>query len=328
MPGKHPPLPLLKPMLAVPSQPFDHPEYLFEVKWDGYRCLAYLDRWETRLISRNQKDITATFPDLSELHRQVKDAPLVLDGEIIVMYRGLPSFDELQARAKLASPERVFRAAQKAPATYIAFDLLYRRGEPLLDRPLYARREQLQAVLEPGGHIFISEQVIREGVFFYRACVEKGLEGVVGKRYDGRYLPGQRSPLWKKVRCTREADLVICGYRRGRGGRLLGALLLGAWDGRGFVYQGMVGTGFTREEERELLQKLAALQVEKPLLTSVPPAGAGNVWVRPELVCRVAYLSLTRRGLLRHPVYKGLRTDKSPAQCIPAGSQDASIPYL
>lgn len=313
-------LPLLKPMLAVPSEPFDHPDYLFEVKWDGYRCLAYLDQRETKLISRNQKNITGAFPDLGDLCLHVKDIPLVLDGEIIVLRNGRPSFDDLQARAKLVAEDRVARAAQKAPAIYMAFDILYRRGAPLVDRPLHVRREYLQAVLKPGQNIFISEQVAREGVAFYRACVEKGLEGVVGKRFDGRYLPGTRSPLWKKVRHIREADLVICGYRRGKGSRVLGALVLGAWDGRKFIYQGMVGTGLNREEQLDLLDRLESLKINESLLTGADHAGRAINWVRPELVCRVEYLSLTREGLLRHPVYKGLRADKPPGECSPAGN--------
>lgn len=312
-------LPLLKPMLAVPSEPFNHPDYLFEVKWDGYRCLAYLEQRKTKLVSRNLKNISATFPDLDDLYLHVKDLPLLLDGEIIVLRNGKPSFNDLQTRAKLENQDRVARMAHTAPAIYIAFDILYRRGTSLLDMPLYARRECLDKVLEPGRNILISEQVAREGVALYRACIERGLEGIVGKRFDGRYLPGTRSPLWKKVRHTREADLVICGYSKGKGSRLLGALVLGAWDGQKYIYQGRVGTGLSLEAQINLLQRLETLKTSKPVFTGMGNAGHAINWVRPELVCRVEYLALTREGMLRHPVYKGLRRDKLPEECLPPG---------
>ncbi|MCG8401505.1 MAG: non-homologous end-joining DNA ligase [Firmicutes bacterium] len=311
------PLPLLRPMLAVSAQPFDHPDFYFEVKWDGYRCLAYLGESGTSLVSRNQKDITAYFPDLAGLHRRVRGKPALLDGEITVLREGRPSFAALQSRARLTGGDRVARAAQSAPALYMAFDILYHGGAPLLELPLTARMATLEQAVNPDREILISEGVRERGTAFFRACVEKGLEGVVGKHLDGRYLPGTRSPLWKKIRATREADLVICGYRQGKGGRVLGSLVLGAWDGEEFIYQGMVGTGLTRAEELTLLEKLATLENAKAPWKETNPGGAGVKWVAPVMVCRVQYLTTTGRGLLRHPVYLGLREDKAPQSCGP-----------
>ncbi len=311
-------LPLVKPMLAVPAQPFDDPDYFFEIKWDGYRCLAYLDG-QTTLVSRNLKNITGTFPDLAGLNRCVKDKPLVLDGEIIVLHDSKPSFDALQSRAKLVDENRVSWAAQTLPAIYVAFDILYHQGKSVMQFSLSERRDCLQTVATTGGNFIISEPVQGEGVSYYRACVDKGLEGVVAKRMDSKYIPGTRSIYWKKLRHTREADLVICGYRGGRGRRLLGSLVLAAWNGTNFVYQGMVGSGLSRNEELFLLKQLADLGTDsQPLKNSLVPVNDVH-WVQPRLVCSVEYLTLTREGILRHPVYKGLRGDKAPEECGQAG---------
>jgi len=311
----------VKPMLAVAAEPFDHPDYVFEVKWDGYRCLAYLEAGNTTLMSRNLKNITPHFPDLSDMHRQVRNHPVVLDGEIIVLKDGRPSFAALQSRAKLTDRQRVSLAAQNLPAVYMAFDIIYSRGISLIELPLHERLEELKAVVGSGRSVVVSDGVRGEGRAFFQACVEKGLEGMMAKRLDGRYLPGTRSTLWKKIRATREADLVICGYLGGKGGRRLGSLVLGAWNGKEYVYQGLVGTGFDRAVEEELLSKLAAIGTDGKILAAKELAGRTVHWAEPVLVCRVEFLTFTGQGLLRHPVYRGLRDDKSPRECRPAMEQ-------
>ncbi|SFG50362.1 bifunctional non-homologous end joining protein LigD [Desulfotomaculum arcticum] len=310
-------LPLLKPMLAVRAKPFDHPDYIFEVKWDGYRCLAYLEKGITRLLSRNQKDLTGAFPDLADMHAMLSDLPLVLDGEIIVMAGGKPSFDALQSRAGLKDRLQISQAVLKLPALFMTFDILYHQGKSLLDLPLHKRREVLETVIKSPGKVVVSETITEDGVDFYHACVQQGLEGIMAKQINGRYLPGNRSPLWKKIRHTLEADLVICGCRAGNGSRILGALVLGAWNGKSFIYQGMVGTGFSKVEERSLLEKMQPLKTDRPWLTGADIPARSVYWTRPELVCQVEYLTLTREGYLRHPVYKWLRTDKDPTDCTP-----------
>ncbi len=314
-------LPLYKPMLAVPARPFDHPDYYFEIKWDGYRCLAYLQDKGTTLVSRNLHDISDTFPDLQDLHQRVREVPAILDGEIIILREGRPSFAALQSRARLTNRERVARAAITDPALYMAFDVLYCAGGPLLNLWLSKRLRVLQSLIDKNERLLVSEGVIGKGKDFFKACVDKGLEGVVAKRLDGRYLPGTRSLLWKKIRATREADLVICGYRKGKGERLLGSLVLGAWDGDKFIYQGMVGTGIGRDEEHFLLDMLGNMEHAEATIDNTVNNLRGVKWVEPELVCRVEFLALTGRGILRHPVYKGLRRDKNPRECVPVELQ-------
>ncbi|RKO67547.1 non-homologous end-joining DNA ligase [Desulfofundulus salinus] len=307
-------LPLLKPMLATSSRPFDSPDFLYEVKWDGYRVLAYLDGG-TLLRSRNLRDITATFPELEELHKCVKKQPAIIDGEIVIFQDGRPSFAALQARGRLEDPLKIKGMARRHPAILMAFDVLYAGGRSLLNEPLRRRKELLAEMIKPGDQVLVSEFVLHQGRAFTAACVARGLEGVMAKHLDSPYLPGRRSPYWRKFRHTKEADLVICGYQAGRGRRRLGALLLGGYRGEELVYQGKVGTGFNREEEEHLLELLSRLVIPRPVLALPPVEARRTIAVEPVLVCAVEYLTLTAGGLLRHCSYRGLRLDKSPRDC-------------
>ncbi len=297
-------------MLAVNSEPFDSPDFLYEIKWDGYRCLAYLENNTTVLRSRNLLDITPTFPELAGLHHYVKAGQALLDGEIVIFKEGLPSFAALQARGLATGPAKINRRAQEAPAFFIAFDLLYLKGVPHLREPLEKRKQLLADAAIAGGPLVISEFVLERGRDFFRACAEKGLEGVMAKRLGSPYLPGKRSPHWQKFRHTKEAELIICGYQKGRGGRKLGALILGEKTGQKLIYRGKVGTGFDCREEEQLLKLLTLLEVNNPPL-HFPAEKKQNVhWVKPALFCSVSYLGLTEDGLLRHPLYRGISLDK------------------
>lgn len=307
-------LPLLRPMLAVSSKPFDSAGYLFEVKWDGYRCLAYLEGG-TVLRSRNLLDFTGKFPELAGLHGKVKQMPAILDGEIVVLEKGRPSFDGLQSRGRMNDVKRIGRASVERPAVFIAFDVLYAGGKDVMEQPLEDRKKRLEDMVEPGGELAVSQFVLRDGRDFFEACVKAGLEGVMAKKLGSIYLPGRRSYSWQKLRHTREADLVICGYQCGTAGRSLRSLVLGGLRGGKLVYQGKVGTGFGEREADVLLKGLLQLEVTEETI-DVPRDEKRHVrWVQPLLVCSVEYLTVTAEGYLRHPVYKGLRWDKSPDQC-------------
>lgn len=313
MPAAH--LPLLRPMLAVGSKPFDSAAHLYEIKWDGYRGLIYLDGG-TVIRSRNLIDLSAKFPELAGLHHRVRRQPAIIDGEIVMPEQGKPSFAGLQARGGAGRPK---------PAVFIAFDVLYAGGVPVLGQPLRERKKLLEQMVLPDDYILLSRYVVGNGVGFYQACVEAGLEGAVAKSLDSVYLPGRRSAQWKKFRHVREADLVICGYQPGRNGLGLGALVLGGnKDGR-LVFQGKVGTGFSRREAGALLAGLRQIETpEAPL--DIPAPERGRVrWVRPLLVCAVQYLTATAGGYLRHPVYRGLRWDKAPGECPAIDGEKAGV---
>ncbi|SHF22003.1 non-homologous end-joining DNA ligase [Desulforamulus putei] len=301
-------------MLAVQARPFDHADYLYEIKWDGYRGLAYLDD-QTTLLSRNQLDLTPRFPELQGLHLRVKEKPAVLDGEIVILRDGKPSFSALQARGKTSDILKVNRLSRQIPATFVAFDVLYRAGENVMGMAIRERKQILEQIIEQGPDLIISQYVIGSGIDFYRAVTAAGLEGVVAKRLDSPYLPGKRSAAWKKVRMVRSAELVICGWEKGEGVRSLGALILAGYRDREWIYMGKVGTGFTRDEEVRLLELLAPLKIPSPVFS--PPRGELRqpTWVKPELVCEVTFSEISPDGRLRHPSYKGIRPDKLPQEC-------------
>lgn len=308
-------LPLLRPMLAVNAEPFSDGAYFFEIKWDGYRCLAYLEDG-TVLRSRNLHDLTPAFPELQKLHERVADLPAVLDGEIVVFTNGQSDFGALQARGRLLDRRRALAAALAHPAVFVAFDLLYRQGKPVLNEPLERRRRLLQELVRPEPEVVVADYVPEEGEAFFAACRAKGLEGMIAKRRDSPYLPGRRSPFWKKIRAWKTADLVICGWEPGGGARGLGALILGGYRNGKLTFAGKVGTGFDAGTARELLALLAGAVRNRPVFELPPAHRRGETrWVEPVLVCTVDFTEVTREGYLRHPVFRALRPDKRPREC-------------
>ena len=288
-------LPQFQPMLAFPAAPFDSDDHLFEVKWDGIRALAYLDG-RTRLISRQGRDLSPRYPELEGVHRHFS-AKAVVDGEIVCLVDGKPSFYWLQRRN--------LRGAATYPVVYIVFDLLYYGGEDLCPLPLMERKEILQRSLAPGDSVALSSFIIGRGIDYYHAAASHGLEGIMAKEIASPYLSGRRSRAWLKIKVRQVINLLIGGYLTTNGA--LKSLLLGAKDVHGLRYVGAVGSGFTEQERKDLVERLAELSSSKPVLQGVPPDIARKArWTEPELVCRVEYLELTPEGLLRHATYKGL----------------------
>ncbi|NLI11940.1 non-homologous end-joining DNA ligase [Pelotomaculum propionicicum] len=308
-------LPLLRPMLAVSAAPFDSAGHIFEVKWDGYRCLAYLEGGATVLWSRNGINLTSRFPELSWLHTRVKQTPAVLDGEIVVFENGKPSFAGLQSRGRMNDLKRIGRSSSECPAVFISFDLLYAGGKSLLELAIEKRKEVLADIVEPGDEICVSQFINGSGREFFKACVAQGLEGAVAKKLGSVYLPGRRSAYWQKFRHTREVELVVCGYQPQSSGRRLGSLVLGGYREGELVYQGKVGSGIGERESEALLEGLRKLENSKETLTIPREERRRTKFVRPLLVCSIEYLTATGEGYLRHPVYKGIRWDKNPAEC-------------
>lgn len=308
-------LPLIQPMLAVNSDPFNSAEYLYEIKWDGYRGLAYLDG-KTTIRSRRSVDLTDKFPELAGMHKMVARQPAILDGEIVVFDNGKPSFARLQSRGRIINTGTVKRSASNYPAIFIVFDVLYAGGIPVMSYPLSERKIILSGMVSPDNdQLMLSQYILNDGVDFYNACVREQLEGAMAKKLEGTYLPGRRSTNWMKFRHTREAELVICGFQPGRTGRGLGSLVLAGRRGGEYVYQGKVGTGLSEREAEMLLSELKAIEVNAPTI-SVPREEIKRTrWVRPLLVCSVTYLTTTKEGYLRHSVYRGLRFDKGPEEC-------------
>lgn len=302
------------PMLARASEkPFDSPDWLFEVKWDGVRAIAYVG--DTLSVkSRNGKELTGNFPELAELKELA--GSVVLDGEIIVMNEGDVDFQLAAKRTLVSDPSMVERLRRQHPATYIVFDILEKDGESLIDQPLSERLTALDEALRDGAHVVKSKPVENTGVAFYTATVKQGLEGIIAKRKSSTYSPGARSGDWLKFKHVKTCDCVVFGYTPGEGARQgsFGALLLGLYDGTEPVYVGRVGTGFTDDQLEALKRRLDTIKTMDPWFTAsdIPE---NSTWVKPQLVAAVGFHEATRDNRLRAPRFQGLRDDKPPAFC-------------
>lgn len=293
-------------MLAVPwLQPFDDPEWWFELKWDGIRVLMEGDRDRVRLRSRRDRDMTATYPELAGYRF---DRPTVLDGEIVVLdHQGRPSFAKLQQRMNLSGRAAV-EAARTLPATLVAFDLLH-HGEALVSDPIEKRRERLQAVLPAPAQL--SEPMRGEGRALFAAIVERGLEGMVAKLSGSMYRPGRRSPEWRKIAHRRRVRAVVGGFTLGERARAtsFGALELGLWVGERLRYVGGVGSGFDDRSLRMIRAELDLLRTDVPVFTDPSQLPRGTVMVVPRLQAVVEFRNWTPAGRLRAPVFVGFAED-------------------
>ena len=319
------PLPELRPMMATAAAAaFDDDKWLFEPKWDGVRTLTACFKNETLLVSRNQNDITATYPELGRLHDHLVAIDAIVDGEIVALDKGRPSFEKLQSRINLANQRDIERAVKSIPVTFIAFDLLYLDGRSLIELPIEQRKEKLDALVVPASWLQVSSHVVGEGVALAEAAAAQRLEGVVAKKRGCPYRPGKRSRDWLKIKVVHEADVVIGGWTSGEGARssTFGALLVGAYDERGLRFTGAVGTGFTDRMCKEIVDTLGGVRTDVCPFVEGPAgvrAGRATVrkptWVEPVHVARVEFRELTSAGRLRAPSFKGLRDDKGPEEC-------------
>jgi bifunctional non-homologous end joining protein LigD len=300
----------LRPMLAEsgPGLTFGA-DWRFEPKLDGYRVIAFVDGGEVRLSSRRGQDLTTQFPEIvAELRTQAVEA-MVLDGEVIVLADGKPSFNALQNRAQLKRTQEIGRAQAENPAVLVCFDLLHFAGTDVRAASYSQRRRYLSQCLLPGAHVQ-RVHVADDAHSLYEVAIGSGFEGIVAKRLQGRYQPGRRSPDWRKVKMVHSAEFVIGGYTRGRGAReLLGALLLGYWRGRRLGYAGHVGSGLTGAVVTELRRQAAALETPKAPFAVPPPLHRPTTWLSPRLVAEVSFAGWTPDGLLRAPVFLRLRPD-------------------
>ncbi|HEX6222667.1 MAG TPA: non-homologous end-joining DNA ligase [Acidimicrobiia bacterium] len=309
------------PMLAtLASDAFDDPEWVFEPKWDGIRAIAVCGQ-ETRLVSRNQKDITVAYPELRRLHNQVVALDAMLDGEIVAFDDGVPSFQRLQQRMHLRDERRIEQMAQRIPVVYMVFDILFLDGDDLSGRPLEERRRALEEVIIPDDRIQLSPATPGDGVALFEAAAAQGLEGVMAKRRSSTYQPGARSREWLKVKVTFDADVVIVGWTEGEGRRQgrIGSLVMAVYDGDDLCYVGNVGTGFDQRSLHEAQERLGALEQTPPPFPVEVLRARSELrrarWVAPELVARVEHRQLTDAGRLRAPSFQGFREDKEPWQC-------------
>ena len=306
------------PMLATPGElpPADRDgQWGYEFKWDGVRAVGYVEAGRLTLRSRKGDDITVRYPELVPLPEVLAGRDVVVDGEIVLLDQaGVPDFGALQNRMHRTGPEVTSMAAAR-PVTYLAFDLLADGEEALLDRPYAERRERLDALAPTGHRWALTPWFPGGGADVLTASRENGLEGVVAKRLDSTYRPGVRAPEWIKVKNFRTQSVVVGGWRPGKGRRAggVGSLLFGVHDDEGkLVYAGHVGTGFSRQDLRDL-EALFTRRRTSPFAGTLPREVTKDAhWVEPTLVGEVAYAVWTADGRLRHPSWRGLRDDLDP----------------
>ena len=307
---------LIRPMTATlrRSLPADQDRYGWEFKWDGVRAIAYVSGGEVRLVSRRDKDMAASYPELAVLADRIH-APVILDGEIVALHAGRPDFGVLQSRMHVRRPPA--RLVEGAPVQLYLFDLLYLGQDSLLGLPYTQRRDRLEDLGLDADPVRTPPWYRDDADAVLAASLKHGLEGVVGKPLASRYHPGRRQD-WIKVKNIRHQEVIICGWNQGEGRRAhtIGSLLLGVYDNDRLRYAGNVGTGFTEATLAGLLRQLGPLQRDtSPFGTPVPPRYArGAHWVEPRLVGEVAFTEWTADGSMRHPSWRGLRLDKSPGE--------------
>jgi len=302
------------PMLAtLTDRPFSDPDWLFERKLDGVRCLAFRARGPVRLLSRNRKALNDTYPELAEALERQRAERFIVDGEIVAFKNGISSFERLQGRLGLADPVRA--RASGIPVFYYLFDLLWLDGYDTTALALRERKRLLRAAIAFRGPIRYSEHRDGEGEKLYREACARGLEGVIAKRAASAYVH-RRSPDWLKFKCVAEQELVIGGWTDPEGTRTgFGALLVGYYEDGALVYAGKVGTGYDDATLRQLGARLRRLaRARSPFARGDPPS-RGTHWVQPKLVAQIGFTEWTRDGKLRHPRFLGLRDDK-PARAV------------
>ncbi len=313
----------IHPMLATSvDKPFDSPEWLFEIKWDGYRAVCFLENGKSRLVSRNQNDLTGQFSELQSLPKLIKAQTAVLDGEIVALdEQGRPSFSLMQQRTGIRQGNRHTAARRDVPIMYYVFDLLYLEGYDLRRVSLEQRKEVLAQIATSGDLLRYSDHYPGQGIALFEAAKQKGLEGILAKRRTSCYEE-RRTREWLKIKITHTIDCVIGGYTDPEGSRqYFGSIVLGLYDKKDhLIHIGQAGTGFNQSRLKEIYQLLKSQETDRNPFYG--PVDARNVhWVKPELVAEIKFSEWTHEtadgGLkLRAPVFLGLREDKDPKECV------------
>jgi bifunctional non-homologous end joining protein LigD len=295
---------------------FSNPAWMYERKLDGERCLAFRDGDQVRLMTRNRKLVSSTYPELVEALGAQQSGDFVVDGEVVAFSDGQTRFAELQQRMQQARPSADL--LRTVPVQYYLFDVLWADGTDLRPQPLRERKQRLHQLLDFTDPLRFTEHRVGDGVEFYSEACRQGWEGLIAKRADAPYQAG-RTKDWLKFKCENNQELVIGGFTDPQGTRTgLGALLLGYYDSDGqLVYAGKVGTGFDQQTLHRLHTELSAMEQDRsPFDRGDMPRERGVHWTRPRLVAQIGFSEWTTDGRLRHPRFQGLRRDKSPAEVI------------
>ncbi len=312
----------IKPMLALSiEKPFDNPEFLFEIKWDGYRAVSFIENGSVRLMSRNNNELTGRYPELRVLPELVRAKSAIVDGEVVALdEQGRASFSLMQQRTGIRKYGRQVASQPGIPIVYYVFDLIYADGYDLRRVSLEDRKRALSQIVTPGPLVKYSDH-FDDGLTLFEAAKQQGLEGIVAKRRESCYEE-RRSREWMKIKITQTIDCVVGGYTDPEGTRQhFGSLVLGLYNKKEqLIHVGQAGTGFDQAMLKQIMQALQERETNKNPFHS--PVDTKNVhWVKPELVAEIKFTEWTHEtsegGLkLRAPVFMGLRDDKEPKECV------------
>lgn len=304
----------IDPMLIAENVPlFADPDWIYELKWDGERCIAYLDPKDgTELRNKRHLIMIPKVPELSQIHRQAKKK-CILDGELLCIVNGKPNFEAIQRRSLMSNRFKIELESKRYPASFVAFDCLYFDGENLMGKPLTERKQYLKKAVSESDRLAVSRVFSCDQAEALFALAEKqGLEGMVAKQKASLYFQGKRTKAWLKMKNLLDDDYVVCGWIPKE--KHVTSIVLGQYENGKLTYKGHVTLGVGGES-------FAAIE-KQPQWKTPPidvPSGHGNEnarWLKPELVCTVQFLYKTENGGLRQPVFKGLRFDKKPEDCI------------
>lgn len=291
-------------LIARQMDAFDGPDYIYELKMDGFRCLSYMDRNSADLRNKRNMMMLSKFPELDGIYKNVRNR-CILDGEVVVLVNGTPDFYRLQKRTLLADRFKIELEAARYPASYVAFDCIYAENRELIWEPLLERKACLSRLVTESSRIAVSRYIEAQGVALFAAAEERKLEGVVAKRKNGIYYMGKRSNEWIKFKRMADEDYVVAGYIQ-KGNRIF-SLVIGKYRGDMLQYKGHVTSGVTREI-------LSMLEVTgRNPFRMIPGGNEDAVWVKPDHVCVVEYMPNTL-NTLRQPVFKGFRNDVFPKE--------------
>ncbi len=313
----------VNPMLATSiEKPFDSDDWLYEIKWDGYRSVAFIEGGKLRLVSRNHNEMTSLYPELGDLPTYIRAKDAIVDGEVVAIdEEGRPSFSLMQQRTGIRHGRFRAPGSRDVPVLYYAFDLIYLDGYDLHKVSVEDRKRVLQDIVIVGDNLRYSDHEVGKGTALYEVAAQRGLEGIVAKRRNSCYEE-RRSREWLKIKITKEIEAVIGGYTEPEGSReYFGSLVLGLYDKQGrLIHVGQVGTGFDRKMLADIWKLLKKLETNKNPFYGPVDAGRKAHWVKPELVAQVRFTEWTHEtkegGIkLRAPVFLGLREDKDQKEC-------------
>jgi bifunctional non-homologous end joining protein LigD len=315
----------IHPMLATSiGEPFDGSGWLFEIKWDGYRAIAFIEDGKVRLVSRNQNELTPRYPELKDLPKFIKAKTAILDGEVVALdEQGRASFSLMQQRTGFRPDGRRGASNADVPVLYYAFDLLYLDGYDLRKLPLEERKKKLAELIVAGDALRFSDHYENQGKALFEIAKEKGLEGILAKKRDSIYQE-RRSAEWLKIKIHHRIECVVGGYTEPEGTRAhFGSIVLGLYDKQGkLIHVGQAGSGFNQNSLAEIWKMLQKRETKQKPFYGEVEALRKVFWIKPELVAEIEYTEWTEGASsgsgpkLRAPVFLGLRDDKDPKECV------------